>query len=605
MPESSRRKLAVILHADVVGSTALVQKNESLAHHRIQDTFRRFSETIEVYGGVAHEIRGDAIVAEFARASDAVGAALDFQSANQEQIAILSDDIRPMIRIGISLGEVIIADGTITGAGVVLAQRLEQLADSGGVVVQGAISETVPTRLPFDFESLGERRLKGFDKPVRPFVARLKAGQQLPSPEADTAHVPIQESPNDVSGRSDNRLPNTPSIAVLPFTNMSGDPQQEYFSDGITENIIANLSRFHDLFVIARNSTSVYKGKAAKIQDISRELGVRYILEGSVHMSGDQVRINAQLIDGPTGRHLWVERYQRQVEDIFALQDEVTETIVGTLASGYGGRLRKAWQKQAQTTRPKNVQAFDCFMRGLDSWDLLTKEDNLRAREYLEEAIRLDPGFAKAFSKLAWTHISDAIEGWGDDYESSIAKAKECAIKAIDCDDGESWGHWALAACHIYEKRFDLALPGFQKAIDLNPNDADALMDYGYYISYAGRAEEGLEAAHKAMRLNPHHPEWYKLSLAQICFDARQYEDAVAAFRSVHSVETVASCLYMAAALAALGLAVDAEVAIESALELDPRATLRKWTDAKMAPYKDPKDLGHFREYVQKAGLPN
>ena len=306
------RKLAVILHADVVGSTALVQKNETLAHERIQSAFENFSEIIKAYGGIAREIRGDALVAEFDRASDAVAAALAFQIINGEFNSTLIDDIQPQLRIGISLGEVIIADNTITGAGVVLAQRLEQLAEPGGAVVQGSVSETVPSRMPFEFEGLGEQMVKGFDQPVRAFIATLKSGEKPPAPDEM-----VSASEATPSGP---QIPDEPSIAVLPFTNMSNDPEQEYFSDGITEDIITALSKISSMLVIARNSTFIYKGKAVDVKQVGRDQGVRYVLEGGVRKAGNRVRITAQLIDTTTGQHRWAERYDRNMEDIFAVQ---------------------------------------------------------------------------------------------------------------------------------------------------------------------------------------------------------------------------------------------------------------------------------------------
>ena len=275
--EQLSRKLAVILHADVVGSTSLVHRNETLAHERIQAVFQQFSETINSYGGITRELRGDALLAEFERASDAVPAALAFQVINGEFNFRLDDDIQPQLRIGISLGEVIIADNTITGAGVVLAQRLEQLADAGGVVIQGSVSETVPNRLPFEFESLGEKQLKGFDNPVRAFIARLQQGEEIPAPEAraraDTnapcdSQAPLRLTPESYEALTGERFefPEKPSIAVLPFQNMNGDPEQEYFADGMSEDIITALSKMPDLIVIARNSTFVYKGRAVDIR---------------------------------------------------------------------------------------------------------------------------------------------------------------------------------------------------------------------------------------------------------------------------------------------------------------------------------------------------
>jgi adenylate cyclase len=585
------RKLAVILHADVVGSTLLVQKNETLAHERIQATFNSFSETIAAYGGKAHEIRGDALVAEFNRASDAVPAAIAFQALNEESNSVLNDDIQPQLRIGISLGEVIIADNTITGVGVVLAQRLEQLAESGGVVVQGSVSETVPTRMPFEFENLGEQELKGFDQPVRAFAVKLQSGKELPGPEANT-------TPQTADSKTP-QIPDKPSIAVLPFTNISNDHEQEYLVDGITEDIITNLSRFRDFFVIASNTSFVYKGKAVKVQDVSRELGVRYILEGSAQKSKDRIRVTAQLIDGITGSHLWAERYERNIENIFALQDEVVELIVGSLASGFGGRIRKAWQRRGS----ENLLAFDSVMRGMDFINKLTKKDNLSARFFFEEAIALDPNYGKAYAKIAWTYILDAIFGWADDYEGSMAKGQEIAEKGIEREDDESWLHWALGTCHFYGMRHDLGLAELKRAVELNPNDADVLADAGYLSSYAGRAEEGIELASHAIRLNPHCPNYYHTQLGQILFDARKYKDAITAIERAGSFETILSSLYLAASQAALGNDSKAKDAINRVLNIDPEATIKKWTLPRMAPYRDSEDVSHFSKNLRKAGL--
>ncbi len=279
MKKRPQRQLAVILHADVVGSTTLVQRDETLAHERMQDAFRRFSLTIEAYDGVAHELRGDALVAELKRASDAVSAALAFQAGNAEFNTALEDDIQPQLRVGISMGEVVIADNTVTGAGVVLAQRLEQLAQSGGVCIQGAAYETVPQRFPFDFESLGEQTLKGFEQPVRAFTVSLRPGEHVPEPYATP--IAASQTPNgSAPAQPALELSDRPSIVVLPFINMSGDPEQEYFADGITEDIITELSRFRSIAVISRTSAFAFKGKAVPVQEIGKELGVAYVLEG-------------------------------------------------------------------------------------------------------------------------------------------------------------------------------------------------------------------------------------------------------------------------------------------------------------------------------------
>jgi TolB-like protein len=395
------RKLAVILHADVVGSTTLVQRNETLAHERMQAAFHQFADTIATYGGIAHELRGDALVAEFERASDAVAASLAFQGQNAALNATLVDDIRPELRIGISLGEVVIADGTITGAGVVLAQRLEQLAEAGGIVVQGAVSETVPTRMPYDFESMGEQLLKGFDQPVRAFAARLRQGAALPLEEVnETAPIP---EPVDHSGLE------KPSIAVLPFANMSNDPEQEYFADGISEDIITALSQIKQWLVIARNSSFVYKGRHVDIREIARELGVRYVLEGSVRKAGNRLRITGQLIEAETGTHLWADRYDGDFEDVFALQDRITESVVGAIEPS----LRLAEIARSKRKPPKDIGAYDLYLQALPQLFAIRPEPNELALNLLHRAIELDPNYAPALAYLAWGYEERLTRAWG------------------------------------------------------------------------------------------------------------------------------------------------------------------------------------------------
>jgi TolB-like protein/class 3 adenylate cyclase len=398
--EHLSRKLAVILHADVVGSTSLVQKNETLAHERIQAAFHQFSEAIKSYGGITRELRGDALVAEFDRASDAVAAALAFQVSNGELNATLDDGIQPQLRMGISLGEVVIADNTITGAGVVLAQRLEQLADSGGVVVQGSVSETVPTRMPFEFESMGEMTLKGFDHPVRAFAARLRPGEELPEPETDA--TPKTAEPKGL------QVPDKPSIAVLALNNMSGDPEQEYFSDGITEDIITELSRFSILYVVARHSSFAFKGEKVDIKEVAEKLGVQYVVEGSVRRVGNRARITAQLIDAETGKHIWGERYDRELDDIFAVQDEVTRAIVATIAA----QLGKTVSENAARKTTTSIKSYEYILQANRKYYRFNPDDNIAAAQLYQKAIERDPQFSRAYAGLANTCTTDYFLGW-------------------------------------------------------------------------------------------------------------------------------------------------------------------------------------------------
>ncbi|NIP88176.1 MAG: tetratricopeptide repeat protein, partial [Gammaproteobacteria bacterium] len=458
-------------HADVVGSTALVQRNETLAHERIRDAFGRFAEDIHAYGGVAHEIRGDALVAEFARASDAVCAALRFQQSNTVHNALMGDETVPVVRVGIALGEEVIAHDTITGAGVVLAQRVEQLAEPGGVCVTAAIQEALPRRMPFEEEGLGEQELKGLEKPVRVYRVRLTPGEAVPEPEASgrgrsaswrprlvaavaTVAAIIagaavlwlepwatREEPASVE-RMAFPLPDKPSIAVLPFDNMSGDPEQEYFSDGLTENIITTLSRLPGVFVIARNSTFTYKGQAVKVQRVAEELGVRYVLEGSFQRAKNQIRVHAQFIDALTGRHLWAERFDRQWSDVFALQDDITEKIVSAL------ELELTEEEKARLARryTTSVAAYDHFLQAQALLFRLTEGGRQEAREQLQQAIRLDPDFARAYGALAYTYFRAAeSEFFGSYSEQAYERALELAQTAVEKDASLPQPHGVLA----------------------------------------------------------------------------------------------------------------------------------------------------------------
>jgi TolB-like protein/class 3 adenylate cyclase len=365
MPGGDRTgRLAVILHADVAGSTALVQQNEQLAHERIQATFQRFGATIGKYHGYVRELRGDALLGEFERASDAVTAALAFQADQARYTAGIDDGIKPEVRVGIAMGEVIVADDTITGAGVVLAQRIEQLTEPGGVGIQGAAYETIPGRFPFEYESLGEHEVKGFDNPVRLFSASLKQDTDIPPPSPRTRRARgvafalaaliviaigaglLWLKPRLEDSRSswiDSPLTpsaDTASVVVLPFDNLSGDASQKYLADGITEDITTDLSRVPNLFVIARNSAFAYQDKTIDPKEVSRDLGVRYVLEGSVRRVGDLLRINVQLIDGKSGGHLWANRYDGTTDKIFEFQDSVIENVVSSLSLKLDARPR-------------------------------------------------------------------------------------------------------------------------------------------------------------------------------------------------------------------------------------------------------------------------
>ena len=582
-------KLAVILHADIAGSTSLVQQDEDIAHERIRDTFQRFSETIEKYQGHVRELRGDALLAEFERTSDAVTAVLAFQAEQAEYISKLTDNIRPIVRVGIALGEVIIADSTVTGAGVVLAQRIEQLAEPGGLCITGAIHEALPQRMPFDQENLGEQQLKGFDEQIRVYAVSLSLGASIPEPESlpQTEAVPLA-------------LPDKPSIAVLPFTNMSGDPEQEYFADGVVEDIITDLSRFKELFVIARHSSFSYKGKSIKIQKIASELGVRYVVEGSVRRAAERIRIAVQLIDASDESHLWGERYDRKLHNIFAIQDEIVETVVRTVVA----RVERHGLARADRKVPQDFKAYDYI---LQARAVLCEnaEHNHQCRELYELALRSDPHSAAACSGISITHSLDHTSGWSESPEWSREQSMSYALKAVALDDDSSEGHCRVGLNQLYCQEYDMAAFHLDKALILNPNDPLAWAYKGLYFIYTGQPEEGLSTLKQATRRNPFHFTWFLWFVGLAYYCLRRYQEAIQPLQ--HSIDRnpkfIAPRRHLAACYAQLGKSKDAAEQTAMILELDSDFSIKKLSTT--LSYRDSADLEHYLDGLRKAGLPD
>ncbi len=583
------RKLAVILHADVVGSTALVQKNETLAHERIQSAFNKLAETITSYGGVAREIRGDALVAEFDRASDAVSAAIAFQQCNEKLDSTAADEIQPKLRIGISLGEVIIADNTITGAGVVLAQRLEQLSAPGGVVVQGSVSETVPVRMPFDFESLGDQTIKGFDQPVRAFSVVLRANSELPQPEEKSAReyesADSTQHPSSLSSESYEiligerfELPDKPSIAVLPFLSMSGDPEQEIFADGMTEDIITSLSRIPELVVISRNSTFAYKGRAVDVRQVGRELGVSHVLEGSIRKAGDRLRITVQLVETRGGEHIWVDRYDRNLDDIFAIQDEITRNVVVELAV----KLVDGEIARAIAGGTDSIEAWELIRRAGIILSARARYDTEAAKQLINRALELDNNFAAAWTTLGWVYWIESSRKWCADPEQSMQKAFEAGQKAISADPNYHMGHALLG--HVYMSRGEpeKAIEMGEKALALAPSDSYAMALQADRLIESGRVEEGIRRMKKAIRLCPFPPAWFLFILGTGFHLRGDNETAVHAFEQSlkRDSESHLANAWLASALVELEKLDEARSAAEAVLEIEPSFSVEDWSKA-------------------------
>jgi len=520
-------KLAVILHADIAESTMLVQQDERLAHERIQDAFRRFSETIEKYQGQVRELRGDALLADFERPSDAVTAALAFQAEHTSYIEQLIDDIRPTVRVGIAMGEVIIADNTVTGSGVVLAQRVEQLSEPGGVCITAAIHEGLPKRLPFDQADMGERQVKGFDEPVRVYRVKLKPGQALPQPEptghsessqlkrnsiialVTVALVVVvgsilwlqpwapEEEPASIA-RMAFPLPDKPSIAVLAFDNLSADSEQEYFSDGISEDIITDLSKIANLHVVARNSSFVFKNTNVNIKQVATELEVRYVLEGSVRKFGDRVRITAQLIDSRSGGHVWAERYDRVLENIFDLQDEIAGQIVDALRV----KISSSEERAIEERPTNNVDAYEKYLRARSLLQEMTRENVERAADLFESAIALDPNYVQAMAGLA--DCGSTLEyhyGVSDKTrEKTIAYSK----RARELNPNLAETHASYGRVLFFLGKEEEAIREFETALELSPNSLEGNFYFGVLYLTSGKAEKALPLMRKAFALAPY-----------------------------------------------------------------------------------------------------
>jgi adenylate cyclase len=588
------RKLAVILHADVVGSTSLVQKNEALAHERIQAAFNRFSETITSNGGIAREIRGDALVAEFERASDAVTASLAFQILNRELNSTIKDEIQPQLRIGINLGEVIVADNTITGTGVVLAQRLEQLAGSGGVVVQGSVSETVPTRMPFDFESLGEQKLKGFDQPVRAFSASLRSGEELPASEGNTTLK--TEEPRVL------QVPEQPSIAVLPFTNMSAEPEQDFFADGMTEDIITALSKVSSMMVIARNSTFIYKGKAVDVRQVGRDLGVRYVLEGGVRKAGQRVRITAQLIDAATGKHRWAERYDRDLEDIFAVQDEITRKIVSELDV----HLRLGEEARLMSGGTDNLEAWECVRTGADLLDGYRTVDVPEALRLAQKAIDIDPEYAQAWGFLAachW-HAQGQPGVSAKERERLLKSTQEYNQKALKIDPSSAHSIAGLALYDLHLRKYDDAVRNVRKSVKFAPNNAGVLALSAAILVKCGQPQIAFEQIQKAMRLSPVYPWWYLMMLGQSARLLGMTDVTIDAYSEIVRLDSDSfeGLVGLAQILGESGKIREARATAAEVLRVDPEFSISEWV-GNLA-YSDPAEILRYAEGLRKAGLP-
>jgi adenylate cyclase len=583
-----KRKLAAILSADVKGYSRLMGEDEVQTFKTLSAYFQIMTTLIHKHQGKVLNIAGDNLFADFESVVDAVLCGMEVQKELRTKNAELPEGKRVEFRIGINLGDVIREGENIYGDGVNIAERVQSLADGGGICISGTAYDQVENKLGLGYEYLGEQSVKNIAKPVRVYRVQEKPGPIPPHPPIEVASREKMAFP----------LPDRPSIAVLPFVNMSRDPEQEYFSDGITEEIITALSKVPNLFVIAHNSTFTYKGKPVKVKQVSEELGVRYVLEGSVQKSGDRVRITAQLIDAFSGHHLWAERYDRDLKDIFALQDEITMKVITALQV----ELTAGEMAGVMAKGTKNIDAFIKYLRAFELSNRLTKGGNAQARKILEEAIALDPEYPRLYMGLATAHFYDVWLGTTDFPDQSLARAFELAQKAISLDDSNGAAYSVLGAIYVMKRQYDQAIAECERAVSLDPNSAENFLRLGFVLNWAGRAEEAIPYLQNAIRLNPLPPANYFVHLAVSYRELGQYEKAIEASKKALQREPNSQFPYMTLAISyiRLGREEEARAAAAEILRINPKFSLERY--AKILPYPHPV-ADRFVEDLRKAGL--
>jgi len=582
-----KHRLAAILAADAAGYSRLMQLDERAALAALDCARGVFKARVEANQGRVIDTAGDSVLAVFETASGAVTSALDIQKELATLLEAASEERCMRFRIGVHLGDLIEkADGTVYGDGVNIAARLQTQAEPGGIAVSGMVREAVGNRIAASFADLGEQKFKNIAEPVRVFriVSRAPAAQA--APVAQTG-----------SGAPAMPLPDKPAIAVLPFTNLSGDPQQEYFAEGIVEDIITELSRYSELLVIARNSSFTYKGRAVKVQDIRRELGVHYVVEGSVRRSGNRVRLTVQLVDSATGNHVWADRYDREFDDLLELQDELTRAIVATLP----GRLGSAEEKRLRRKPPSDMAAFDYLLAGKIHHHRGTKEDNALAMNLLDKAIAIDPGFAQAYAWKACTLGQALDRGFLQPPEQVGAQAIEAVNKALSLDENDVECHRVMCEVCMEQGQLDQAAMHNERALAMNPNDPRILAQKGEVLTWLGQPAEGTEWLRKAMRLDPLAAHARAHLLGRALFGARQYAEALEAYKQVRSPR-FGPLAFHAACHAQLGNELKAREQAAALLRLKPDFGIKSFVQA--LTFREASDRAHLEEALRKAGLP-
>jgi TolB-like protein/class 3 adenylate cyclase len=625
------RRLAAILAADVVGYSRLIERDEAGTLERLKAHRKSFIEPLVAeHRGRIVKLMGDGALCEFGSVVDAVQCAVLIQQGMAEREADTPEDQRIRFRIGINLGDVILEDGDLYGDGVNIAARLEGLAEPGGILISGTAYDQIEGKLPLALAFAGEQRVKNIERSVRTYRIDLAGSPKTrPIPITRSRRQPmlaiaaaaavvlvagaggawwtwgrtVTAPPAPEAAQPLEPLPATnASLAVLPFTNMSGDAKQERLADGLTEDLITELARYRWLSVIARHSSFAYKGKAVDVRQIARELGVHYLLEGSLQTDPERVRVTAQLIDATTGAHVWSERYDRPVGEFFELRDEITQQIAGTL-TGNLGPLATAAAEVARRKPPGSLEAYDYYALARAAYGT-SKEALAEVRRLSQKALDLDPCYARAWYFVAWSYLDEVLLGFSDDPAETSRLFHQAAEKALACDPMDGWTHFIAGLSAFRRGERTRGAAAWERALELSPNDASTLRLVGGNLAYAlgtERAPEGLELYAKALRLNPYMPAWQKWTLGWAQYSARQYEEAIQTFQKSGETD-VDTHVYLSLAYAQLGRKAEADREVAEVLRQKPDFTAKAWLEIYPGAARSWEAL--FLDGARKAGLP-
>jgi adenylate cyclase len=581
-----QRRLAAILAADVVGYSRLMESDEAGTLRRLKSLRREIVDpAIAEHSGRIVKLMGDGALVEFASAVDAVTCAIEIQKSIRERNAGGPEDKWIQFRIGINVGDIIVDGEDIYGDGVNVAARIEGLAEPGGIFISRAAADQVRDKVPIRIENRGDHTVKNIVRPIEIFCVVVDDHKAL------AVSVAANHTPPSV--------PHKTSIAVLAFNNMSGDAEQEYFSDGMSEDIITDLSKLSELHVIARNSSFVYKKAAVSVPDVAKALGVRYVLEGSVRKAGNRVRVTAQLIDSSNGGHVWASRFDRELTDIFAVQDELTHEIVAALKL----KLTDGEQDRLTQRRAVDVEAYELFLRGREQSWASTRTGNIAAHGLLGRAIAIDPGYAAAHALIAFTHVLDYANAWTSDPEHSLRIGLELAQQVVRMDEEEPHGHFALAMAYMWSRELDRAQAEARRCLALSPNSSDGLRMMAHVQIFSGDAAEALDTLDAYMRLDPHYPEIALQFLADARFSLGEFSQAIDALeqRLARNPQSDTAYALLASCYGHIGQSADCRTAWEKVLRINPSFSIER--RRRVLPFRNPEEFERRVEGLRKAGL--